>query len=481
MNSREKTPKPIHIIIYILMFIFILILVYPVLESGKTSTSSTVTNSSITYYVAMNGNDNNPGTESQPWRTITKAASTAVAGDTVYVKKGVYNEQVWVLNSGNAAKWITFSAYPGDNVTIDGTGISMVVNANGGKWHGLFNIQGKNYINVTGFRFTNSDYAGFFVSKDYITGVPSSNIIFKNNYIEKTWAAAIIMLGEASTPATNFIVDGNTLVQAHYSNDPWAEEGITLGHNLDNFEIKNNIIRDSKMGTITAKAGISNGKIFRNTCTTSTYSCVYIDGWFEGASNIDVFENVVHDMISENEHDSVSAFNVASEQGGPVENIRFYQNIAYNNSGSAMVISWYSKGPVNNITILGNTFYNNGYGGQSRGGIDLEYDKATGTVVRNNIVSQNKEFQIMSKDADAIIDHNLIDGYKGYYPEETRGIVYIEGNPQFVNSANADFHVKSTSPSIDKGSPDGEYNVDFDGNFRPVGAGYDIGAFEYIS
>lgn len=44
------------------------------------------------YYVAKNGNDSNPGTESQPWRTIQKAAETLVAGDTVYIKAGTYNE-----------------------------------------------------------------------------------------------------------------------------------------------------------------------------------------------------------------------------------------------------------------------------------------------------------------------------------------------------------------------------------------------------
>lgn len=45
-----------------------------------------------TYYVATTGNNANSGTSSQPWRTVAYAASKMVAGDTTYVKGGVYSE-----------------------------------------------------------------------------------------------------------------------------------------------------------------------------------------------------------------------------------------------------------------------------------------------------------------------------------------------------------------------------------------------------
>lgn len=40
------------------------------------------------YYVAQDGSDRSPGTETAPWRTVQKAAETAKAGDTVYIKQG---------------------------------------------------------------------------------------------------------------------------------------------------------------------------------------------------------------------------------------------------------------------------------------------------------------------------------------------------------------------------------------------------------
>lgn len=47
-----------------------------------------------TYYVAVNGNDSNLGTENQPWKTIQKAANTLTAGDVVYIKAGIYHERI---------------------------------------------------------------------------------------------------------------------------------------------------------------------------------------------------------------------------------------------------------------------------------------------------------------------------------------------------------------------------------------------------
>jgi hypothetical protein len=79
-----------------------------------------------------------------------------------------------------------------------------------------------------------------------------------------------------------------------------------------------------------------------------------------------------------------------------------------------------------------------------------------------------------------VIDHNLIDGYIGGQGE-AKGSDYVEGDPEFVNQANADFHLRNTSPAIEKGSVNGVPSMDFDGNIRPRNASYDIGAFEHIS
>ena len=74
-----------------------------------------------TYYVdqgAPDASDENPGTEGQPWRTLGKAADSAVAGDTVWIKAGVYRETLHVTKSGEPGKSIVFQAFGDHPVMI---------------------------------------------------------------------------------------------------------------------------------------------------------------------------------------------------------------------------------------------------------------------------------------------------------------------------------------------------------------------------
>src|SRR5438046_1888803 len=54
----------------------------------------------IAFYVSTTGNDSNPGTILSPWRTIQHAANSVQAGDTVYVRGGMYNATVYISASG---------------------------------------------------------------------------------------------------------------------------------------------------------------------------------------------------------------------------------------------------------------------------------------------------------------------------------------------------------------------------------------------
>ncbi|UUZ80459.1 DUF1565 domain-containing protein [Paenibacillus sp. P26] len=56
------------------------------------------------YHVAKNGNDHGQGTRHDPFLTINKAASVAVAGDTVIVHEGVYREWVKPRHKGLSKK-----------------------------------------------------------------------------------------------------------------------------------------------------------------------------------------------------------------------------------------------------------------------------------------------------------------------------------------------------------------------------------------
>src|SRR4051812_11569399 len=83
------------------------------------------------YYVdAANGNDSSatPTLISTPWATISKAANTMVAGDTVLIRGGTYRETVTVLHSGTAGNLINFQAYPGETPVITGADVEPTGN-----------------------------------------------------------------------------------------------------------------------------------------------------------------------------------------------------------------------------------------------------------------------------------------------------------------------------------------------------------------
>jgi parallel beta-helix repeat protein/predicted outer membrane repeat protein len=56
----------------------------------------------------------------------------------------------------------------------------------------------------------------------------------------------------------------------------------------------------------------------------------------------------------------------------------------------------------------------------------------------------------------------------------------IDSGPLFVDAENGDYHLTASSPCIDAGTSEGAPNTDIDGVSRPQGAGYDIGAYEFV-
>jgi len=73
------------------------------------------------YHVSTEGDDGDPGTFDAPWRTIQHAADTVQPGDTVCVHTGTYVEDVTFSRSGTDGAPITFTAAPGEAVTIQGS------------------------------------------------------------------------------------------------------------------------------------------------------------------------------------------------------------------------------------------------------------------------------------------------------------------------------------------------------------------------
>lgn len=83
---------------------------------------------SAEFYVATNGSDTNPGTFSEPFASIARGQQAASAGDTVWIRGGVYeyaagpgaSENAVLFNkSGSPGNRINYWAYPGEVPVFD--------------------------------------------------------------------------------------------------------------------------------------------------------------------------------------------------------------------------------------------------------------------------------------------------------------------------------------------------------------------------
>lgn len=82
-----------------------------------------------TYYISPSGSDEKPGTLAEPWKTLQKAFDTAMAGQIVCLRGGIYPQYVDASvgfnqvekHSGNPEKPILFTNYPDEIAVIHGS------------------------------------------------------------------------------------------------------------------------------------------------------------------------------------------------------------------------------------------------------------------------------------------------------------------------------------------------------------------------
>jgi len=408
------------------------------------------------FYVAPTGSDSSPGTSASPWKTIQKAADTLNPGQSVVVKAGVYNERVQVTRSGSSGKPVSFVA--------QGTAVMQG-----------FNIQANN-IQVFGFEITNtpgtsatdrSRGSGFYISgnANEITG----------NYVHHSTAAGIYL----TSSATNTILNSNRIAY-----------GVECGVYIQ---------------------GSGNLMVSNDVSHTRSVSGSDADGVrFFGSGNT-VRGNYIHDLImsdSPGQSPHLDSF----QTWGPATNYTFEQNLIDKQPSQQQGFTIEGlKQPVGNIVIRNNVFITRGTGYQpnvNTGDLGLVTNTAIvnntmvamngaaeyavwifqnqrGVVVKNNAIydhgnSGTPYVQIDSGASGLDIGFNSISKSNGQTPRGSAfsGDLWM-ADPQFVNLAAGNFHLRATSPLIDRGTTLSQVTDDYNGVRRPQGSMPDIGASEF--
>ena len=196
-------------------------------------------------------------------------------------------------------------------------------------------------------------------------------------------------------------------------------------------------------------------------------------------NNYDIVGNLVHDIGG-----SCNLIHgIYHASSGTVKN-----NIVYHtNYAIHMYHDDHNIDVVNNTLFANHVFaivYGGCYEAQNQG------CPTSGINIHNNIIYDN-DGAIAGPRTDTdtginSIKNNIVFGNAVQYDMSSHALSEISGtinaDPQFVNyirTGGGNYHLKSTSPAIDKGISTYAPSTDIDGRTRPQGAGYDIGAYEF--
>ncbi len=229
--------------------------------------------SAATYYVATTGSDPNPGTQSAPFRHLSKAALTATQpGDTVIVMDGTYDNEgvvapsiVVILSySGTAGNPITFRAQNRGKAILDSMNSSTTTSCDGASAY--FGLKSISFIVIQGFVIQRGCDSGI------QTDGAAHDITIRRNEVRNIANHTVIdQIGRNGiylhAAEYNFIFDGNSF------HDIGRTDGQTLLHfdhgiysQGQNMTIINNIFYNMNRGfSIQTADGASNWLVANNT------------------------------------------------------------------------------------------------------------------------------------------------------------------------------------------------------------------------
>jgi parallel beta-helix repeat protein len=386
------------------------------------------------YYVDIaRGNDANNGrSEKLAFKTINKANERINAGDTIYVKNGIYSENITVKQSGTANNPISFQAFPGHKPFVKGT------------QDGTFKIEG-NHIKIIGFKITSTlDGSGIHVgSGNHHTQ------IFKNEIHDSG-------CGGVSGQETDYLQIESNIIYRNAFRSPFLCSGISIYqavpfdskpgfHNIirGNTSFANENKRAKEDGTVTDGNGIiiddfrhtqGQKQLPKYTAATLVENNIVFDN---GGRGIHVFQsdNVV--VRNNTSFKNLKSSNLHGTTNGELSaffssNVRFYNNIAYGaNSSKKTLVNDYSSDNVwdYNLSYNGTIFFGLG--------------KSSGTLGKHNLINVS---------------------------------------PLFINPAiainQANFRLQANSPAINAGTSSSAAPFDITGKLRPAGIKHDLGAYE---
>lgn len=447
------------------------------------------------YYVATTGNDTTgDGSAGTPWATVTKAALTAAAGDTVHVSTGLYSERVTLTTDGTEGNPITFTGPSDRSATNSG-----------------FYLNAANYITIRYFSCSNYDAEPDTFDYNYsdiLVRGHHNNIISNDCFGEVGNGIAALDSGGDQAAYFN-LIQGNRCWSNHnvgiYSsgtnvtciqNEVW---GITIS-NLVNTNVagngdglwvftKNGVIASNHVHGLFPQGTVAHVDGFqtwedgpatpRNGIKDSTISHNFFDCPSQVCANL---QSVSNNLIYNNVFRSHALANISYDTDGTT-NLPWSENppcklLFYNNT---FIIQSNAVAQANEINM--------------QGIIINERTNGFGNIFSNNIfISDYSSLRFINahsgggQPGNAAGNYNLFYATNGNLSIAQYGYDYgssdiTNSNPLLVEpfAATLNYTFTAASPAKDAGTTISAFSNDYYGVTRPQGVAWDIGAYEYVA
>lgn len=389
-----------------------------------------------TYYVAVTGSDTyscaQAANSATPRRTIANGLKCLGSTDTLSIGPGLYTEAIGPDTIPSGRKDSTGKIYP---TLIKGVkGQTILRPATNPQYGNVIYVANRSYITFDGLILDGTNVQHLL----YAVGGTSSYIRLENSVV------------------------------AHKNNPVSACVGIVDYNSVkSNLQFVNNEIYDCK-NSLTPDKDLYNHGIAHGIYLRATDSLV----WGNRIHDVTGY-GIRTDVASYPNNNSIYANNRVwnTSTGGGIQvgggtNSQVFNNITWNTNLG--YLPWYKPGEGSGIYVgisepnngaRHSRVYNNTVVANTGWCIMAYY--GSGDIIKNNICWQNGKNNTILNANNSVVENNL----------------FVD--PKFVNAAAGDFHLRPDSPAIDKGLTFSEITKDFDGNPRPQGSAYDIGAYEF--
>jgi hypothetical protein len=289
-----------------------------------------------TYYVSTTGSDSNAGDLANPFGSLQHAHDLAQAGDTIYLRGGVYRltEGINLTNDGTSSNPITVANYPGETPILDGAGMSSAdyySSDSAGGW--IMSLASSSGNHISGLELENGPMGGL-----VLWGASNNNVIedldvHHNGRLSEWEGKGISLFGSS----------GNNLL---LNNDSHHNQDLNLS-NADGFQVSTtgsgNVLRGNR-----AYANSDDGFDFYTITTDTKAGTVLLDGNWAFANGFDSNGNPAGDG---------NGFKLGGHRSGSTSGGHtLTDNVAWDNKA----IGFDQNDANTPLTLLNNTAYDNG-------------------------------------------------------------------------------------------------------------------------